>query len=176
MRSAWLLPPGMIPPFTKATLRADGRNAEELPLRRDKRTGAKHRHSFALRPLIRAPRPEGENPPLRPRAKRWQARGVGAIRRPTMSNPIPPPQFDHYRVQTKPDGSLWILGRGGMGVTYRAVDTKLGREGALKVVDSNRLQDDAVIERARLAVQRALPLIELIRHASPLLADEAIAA
>ena len=39
-----------------------------------------------------------------------------------------------------------------------------------------RLQDEALIQRARLAVQRALPLIELIRHASPLLADEAIAA
>ena len=39
-----------------------------------------------------------------------------------------------------------------------------------------RLQDEALVQRARLAVQRALPLIELIRHASPLLADEAIAA
>ena len=39
-----------------------------------------------------------------------------------------------------------------------------------------RLQDEALIQRARLAVQRALPLIELMRYASPLLADEAIAA
>ena len=29
-----------------------------------------------------------------------------------------------------------------------------------------RLQDEALIHRARLAVQRALPLIELTRHAS----------
>ena len=39
-----------------------------------------------------------------------------------------------------------------------------------------RLQDEALVQRARLAVQRALPLIELMRYASPLLADEAIAA
>ena len=38
-----------------------------------------------------------------------------------------------------------------------------------------RLQDEALIQRARLAVQRALPLVEL-RNASPSLAEEAIAA
>ncbi|MGV3679852.1 MAG: FMN reductase [Acidovorax sp.] len=42
-----------------------------------------------------------------------------------------------------------------------------------------RLQDEALIERARLAVQRALPLVALARHtrhASPALADEPVAA
>ena len=38
-----------------------------------------------------------------------------------------------------------------------------------------RLQDEALVQRARLAVQRALPLVEL-RNASPSLAEEAIAA
>ncbi len=38
-----------------------------------------------------------------------------------------------------------------------------------------RLQDDALIERAGLAVQRALPLVELIRHARPA-AEEVVAA
>jgi len=39
-----------------------------------------------------------------------------------------------------------------------------------------RLQDEALIERARLAVQRALPLLELERQARPSLAEELVAA
>ena len=39
-----------------------------------------------------------------------------------------------------------------------------------------RVQDMALIERARLAVQRALPLIELMRHPRTAAAEEAVAA
>ncbi len=39
-----------------------------------------------------------------------------------------------------------------------------------------RLQDEALIERARLAVQRALPLIDLMRHSSAAAEQEAVAA
>jgi len=39
-----------------------------------------------------------------------------------------------------------------------------------------RLQDEALIERARLAVQRALPLLELERQARPSLAEELLPA
>ncbi|WP_447989721.1 FMN reductase [Achromobacter spanius] len=39
-----------------------------------------------------------------------------------------------------------------------------------------RVQDMALIERARLAVQRALPLIELMRHPRTAAAQEAVAA
>ncbi len=39
-----------------------------------------------------------------------------------------------------------------------------------------RLQDEALIQRATLAVQRALPLIGLTRHARSATADEAVAA
>lgn len=39
-----------------------------------------------------------------------------------------------------------------------------------------RLQDAALIERARLAVQRALPLVKLTRRPSTVVAEEAIAA
>ena len=39
-----------------------------------------------------------------------------------------------------------------------------------------RLQDEALIERAKLAVQRALPLLELARHTNPSSAETATAA
>ncbi|MDN2717598.1 FMN reductase [Janthinobacterium sp. SUN120] len=39
-----------------------------------------------------------------------------------------------------------------------------------------RVQDEALIQRAALAVQRALPLIALTRHASPVTAEEVVAA
>lgn len=39
-----------------------------------------------------------------------------------------------------------------------------------------RLRDEALIERASLAVKRALPLVDLTRHAKPSLADEVVVA
>jgi FMN reductase len=39
-----------------------------------------------------------------------------------------------------------------------------------------RLQNQALIERARLAIQRALPLVELTHHARPALAEEVVVA
>jgi len=39
-----------------------------------------------------------------------------------------------------------------------------------------RLQNEALIERARLAVQRALPLVELTRHARPVVAEAVVVA
>ena len=39
-----------------------------------------------------------------------------------------------------------------------------------------RVQDEALVQRARLAVQRALPLLALTRHAAPARAEELLAA
>src|SRR4029450_2623233 len=45
-------------------------------------------------------------------------------------------RLGNYRIERHDDGSPWELGRGAMGVTYRAIDTSLQRPGALKLIAS----------------------------------------
>lgn len=42
--------------------------------------------------------------------------------------------FGVYEIDRREDGSLYELGRGAMGVTYRATDTSLQRKVALKII------------------------------------------
>jgi serine/threonine protein kinase/Flp pilus assembly protein TadD len=46
-------------------------------------------------------------------------------------------RFGVYEIDCHPDGSLYELGRGAMGVTYRATDTSLQRKVALKIIKTD---------------------------------------
>src|SRR6516162_9434656 len=45
-------------------------------------------------------------------------------------------RFSVYEIDRREDGSLYELGRGAMGVTYRATDTTLQRKVALKIIQT----------------------------------------
>src|ERR1700738_4237268 len=50
-------------------------------------------------------------------------------------------RFDHYELATGKDGTPVELGRGAMGVTYKAFDTNLRCPVALKVIGAHCLED-----------------------------------
>ncbi len=59
----------------------------------------------------------------------------------------PARRFQHYEVLTRADGHAWELGRGAMGITYKAFDVNLCCEVALKVVNSALLNHPGARER-----------------------------
>jgi serine/threonine protein kinase/TPR repeat protein len=59
----------------------------------------------------------------------------------------PTTTYDHFEVARRPDGSLWVLGQGAMGVTYRAFDSRLQCHVALKVIRSSQFADEVARER-----------------------------
>jgi len=71
-------------------------------------------------------------------------------------------RFQQYEVLRREDGSLDVLGRGAMGITYKAMDTKLRCPVALKVIDSAALGGDG----ARRRFLREAHAAAGIRHAN----------
>ena len=56
-------------------------------------------------------------------------------------------RYQHYEVLRRDDGSLWELGRGAMGITYKAFDTNLRCPVALKVINSTFLNSEVARQR-----------------------------
>ena len=76
--------------------------------------------------------------------------------------------YDHYRIVTHSDGSPAEIGRGGMGVTYKAFDKNLRCYVALKVIHQRLLADSSMRERflreARHAAQLRHPNVASVLH------------
>jgi serine/threonine protein kinase/TPR repeat protein len=56
-------------------------------------------------------------------------------------------RYQHYEVLRREDGSLWELGRGAMGITYKAFDTNLRCLVALKVINNAYLNSELARQR-----------------------------
>ena len=56
-------------------------------------------------------------------------------------------RYQQYEVLRREDGSLWELGRGAMGITYKAFDTNLHCPVALKVINSTYLRNETARQR-----------------------------
>jgi serine/threonine protein kinase/Tfp pilus assembly protein PilF len=70
-------------------------------------------------------------------------------------------RFGVYEIDRHPDGSLYELGRGAMGVTYRATDTSLQRKVALKIIKTDIAERSA---DARERFMREARAAAALRH------------
>jgi serine/threonine protein kinase/Tfp pilus assembly protein PilF len=78
-------------------------------------------------------------------------------------------RLGNYRIERHDDGTHWELGRGAMGVTYRAVDTSLQRPVALKLIDPERVKRGAeararFMREARAAASLRHPNVATVYH------------
>src|SRR6201995_1444862 len=77
-------------------------------------------------------------------------------------------KFEHFVIKRHADGSLWELGRGAMGVTYKAFDTNLRSDVALKVINSQFLNSETARQRflreARAAASLRHPNVATVFH------------
>lgn len=68
--------------------------------------------------------------------------------------------YQHYEIARRPDGTPWELGRGAMGITYKALDSNLHVPVALKVISAELLPD----ARARARFLREARAAAQLRH------------
>lgn len=77
-------------------------------------------------------------------------------------------RFQHFEVLRKEDGSLFELGRGAMGITYKAFDTNLRCFVALKVINAAYLNSEVARQRflreARAAAALRHPNVATVFH------------
>jgi serine/threonine protein kinase/tetratricopeptide (TPR) repeat protein len=77
-------------------------------------------------------------------------------------------EYDHYQILTHPDGSRIELGRGSMGVTYRAIDTTLRFPVALKViarqVAGSSVNQERFLREARAAAKLRHPHVASVLY------------
>lgn len=77
-------------------------------------------------------------------------------------------EFDHYEVLKRDDGSLFELGRGAMGITYKAFDKNLRVPVALKVINAASIDSELARQRfvreARAAAQLRHPNVASVFH------------
>jgi hypothetical protein len=69
-------------------------------------------------------------------------------------------RFEHYTVLHNAEGRPFELGRGGMGITYKAFDARLQHPAALKIINSKLLGN----ESARLRFVREARAAASVRH------------
>jgi serine/threonine protein kinase len=78
-------------------------------------------------------------------------------------------RFGPYKIERREDGAFWELGRGAMGVTYRATDTSLQRPVALKLIDPGWIKRGAearerFMREARAAASLRHPNVATVYH------------
>lgn len=88
--------------------------------------------------------------------------GVPAERQGPFATGFDVSRFENYEIIRKQDGSLWELGRGAMGITYKAQDVDLHVPVALKVINPATLQNDDALDRFQREARAAAKL----RHAN----------
>ena len=76
--------------------------------------------------------------------------------------------FEHYRVLRRDDGTIWELGRGAMGVTYKAIDDNLHKVVALKVINAFHVERessrDRFLREARAAASLSHRNVATVHH------------
>jgi hypothetical protein len=77
-------------------------------------------------------------------------------------------QFDHYQIITQEDETPLELGRGAMGVTYKAIDINLRCAVALKVINARVIGDESArrrfVREARAAASVRHPNVASVFH------------